>query len=272
MPQSHLLRHRLLQGLQVVEFAVEEECGLMIDGFHTPPMIMMGHGRAYYRQLYEAQGYDKVKEMHAYLIKIRDPLPSGIQRIVDMARRNRRIKVRSLDTKNFEGDLKIAFDIFNKAWADNWGFVPFTDEESIHAAKSLKQILLPDWVRIAYYNDEPMAFMLALPNINAMIHDLNGKLLPFGWAKFLWRLKFGQIEGIRVPLMGVLPEHQKTPVGAALAFHMIEDIRLVCVAKGAMRGELSWILEDNLGMRQILSRIESTIYKTYAIFEKQLSA
>ena len=144
------------------------------------------------------------------------------------------------------------------------------DEEALHAAKSMKQVLIAEWGRIAYYDDEPVAFMIALPDINGMIGDLDGKLLPFGWVKFLWRLKINDIEGMRVPLMGILPEYQKKPVGAALALHMIEDVRLATLKRNLQRGELSWILEDNLGMRNIISRIESVVYKTYAIFEKSL--
>ena len=250
--------------------SVNEECGLLIDGFDTPPMIMMGHGRSYYRALFEVNGYEKAKEMYAYLIDIQESLPPGIQRIVDMARRNRHLHVRPLDMKNFDRDLKTCFSIFNKAWAGNWGFVPFTDEEALHAAKSMKQVLIAEWGRIAYYDDEPVAFMIALPDINGMIGDLDGKLLPFGWVKFLWRLKINDIEGMRVPLMGILPEYQKKPVGAALALHMIEDVRLATLKRNLQRGELSWILEDNMGMRNIISRIESVVYKTYAIFEKSL--
>ena len=158
-----------------------------------------------------------------------------------------------------------------KAWSENWGFVPLTPAEVAHVGKKLKPIVYEDMIRIAELDGEPVAFMIALPDLNEAIKPLNGKLLPFGWAKLLLWLRKPQVRTMRVPLMGVLKELQASRLASQLAFMMIEYIRRAAVVKyGSTRGEIGWILDDNQGMRSIAETIESKVNKTYEVYQKAL--
>lgn len=251
--------------------SVNSELGLLVDGFDTPPMLMMGHARPYYGRLVERAGYAKARDLYAYILDVRKTFPPVILRVVDIARRDPRITIRQIDLSRYDAELDTIMRLFNAAWAENWGFVPFTDAEAKHAAKSLKPLINPQFAQICEYDGEPAAFMITLPDINDWIADLDGRLLPFGWAKLLWRIKRFRPRRVRVPLMGVRPDLQRSRAGGAMAFLMIETIRAEVVARGGEWGELSWILEDNKGMNNILEQILSRIYKTYRIYEKALA-
>ncbi len=254
-----------------MSLSIWDEPGLLVSGFEGPPTVMMGHHRPAYRALIEAAGYAGVKDLHAWELDIARPFPDIVQRIVAMGERNARIRVRMADARRFDAEARLVLSILNEAWAANWGFVPLTDAEIAHASHKLRPIMFPDLIRIAEVDGEPVAFMLTLPDINELTRDLDGRLLPFGWAKLLWRLRKPRVSRMRVPLMGVRRHLQGTRMASMLAFMMIEATRRASVANyGATRGEIGWILEDNAPMRSIAVAIEATITRTYRIFEKDL--
>ncbi|MCH7807197.1 MAG: N-acetyltransferase [Proteobacteria bacterium] len=250
--------------------SVNEECGLLVKGFDTPPMIMMGHALPYYEKLYKAAGYRKAKDMFAYFLNIRKGFDEKILRFVAMGQRNKSIEIRDADLKNYDAELKEFFSIFNDAWAGNWGFIPFTDEEARHAAKEMKPVVAAHRCRICSYKGKTVAFMITLPDTNDMIKDFKGKLYPFNIFKLLWRIKMKYPKRVRVPLMGVRRHLQGTMAGACMVFMMIETIRVEVYRRGGRVGELSWILEDNDAMNKILADIGCIKYKTYRVFDKVL--
>jgi hypothetical protein len=161
--------------------------------------------------------------------------------------------------------------ILNDAWSDNWGYIPLTPAEIAYAGKKLKPIVYEDLIRIAEYDGEPVAFMMTLPDLNELTRDLNGSLLPFGWAKLLWRLRKPRTRTMRVPLMGVLKKLQASRLASQLAFMLIEYIRRDAVAHyGTKRGEIGWVLEDNGPMKSIADAIDSHVNRIYRIYEKPL--
>jgi hypothetical protein len=162
-------------------------------------------------------------------------------------------------------------EIFNDAWSDNWGFVPMSQAELRHMAKALKPIVRPQSVAIAELDGKPVAMAIGLPNVNEVIADLDGRLLPFGWMKLLWRLKVKTPKTARVPLMGVRKAYHGSLLGAALAIAVIERIWQGQTAMGVVGGELSWILEDNLAMRRMIEQFGGVAYKTYRIYERGLA-
>lgn len=248
-----------------------DEIGQLVDGFDTPPQVMMGHAPRHMGPMIEAHGYGKAKDLYAYLLDITVGFPERINRIVAAGDANPRIVMRKPLMKRFEAEAAVILDILNDAWSDNWGYVPLTDAEVQHAAKNLKQIVVPDFIRICEFDGEPVGFMIVLPNLNDLIRDLDGSLLPLGWAKLLLRLRKPWTDSVRVPLMGVRKKLQSSRTGALMAFMMIEHLRLETRRlAGATRAELSWILEDNLPMRGILEAIGCFIYKTYRVYEKAL--
>jgi hypothetical protein len=248
--------------------SINQECGLLVAGFDTPPSMMMGHALPYYAGRIEECGYSKEKDLLAYIVE-GDVEPSPARRTI-IKRAKGRIQARPLRKKHFQEDLDIIFSIFNDAWSDNWGFVPFTQKELEHMANDMKLLIKDELVSIAEVDGEPAAFMVALPNLNEVIHDCDGRLLPFGWLKILWRLKVRYPESTRVMLMGVLKKYHNSLLGAALAYTVIDEVQKAGIKCGIKKVELSWILEDNTAMRNIIRDGGAREYKTYRIFSKDL--
>lgn len=248
--------------------SINQELGLLVDGFDTPPSMMMGHARPYYAERLQDNGYRKEKDLLAYIISTNSELTKAVRTIATKVKT--RVLIRNLRMSQFIEELQIIRDIFNDAWSQNWGFVPFTNKEFEHLGKDLKMLADEKLVKIAEVDGEPAAFMVLLPNINEVIRDLNGRLLPFGWFKMLWRLKVKYPKSARIPLMGVRCRYHGSMMGAALAFGMIADARQPALKRGIKEVELSWILEDNMRMRNIIESLGGRVYKTYRIYSKDL--
>ena len=244
--------------------------GLLVKGFDHPPMAMMGHNKAAYEAWVESAGYAGIKDLLTYDLPT-TPFPPLIQRIVAAGEKNPRINIRKIDRKRFDAEATLILNILNEAWSDNWGFIPLTDSEIAYAGKKLKPIVLEDMILVAEYDGEPVAFMMALPDINEFIRDLKGADSPFALLKLLWRLKKMRPTAGRVPLMGVLRKLHATRLASQLAFMMIEYIRRAGYGHyGIGRAEVGWILDDNAPMISIANAIESKINRRYRIYEKAL--
>lgn len=252
--------------------SINQECGLLIEGFDTPPYFLMGHAPAYYGQRVSECGFAKAKDLIAYTYEFADGLPKKAQALLEKGADKRvGVRVRPLDRRHFERDLAAIVDIFNDAWSSNWGFVPFTDDEVRQMGKDLRPIVRDRFISIAEIDGEPVAMAVSLPNVNEAIADLNGRLLPSGWAKLLWRLKVRGTKSARLPLMGVRRRYHGTALGASLALSVIDALRAYHSEIGTERAELSWILEDNLPTRRMIELIGGRAYKTYRLYEKALA-
>jgi hypothetical protein len=252
-------------------FSINDETGLLVDGFDTPPSMMMGHAQQYYKTHVEALGFTKVKDVYAYDYDLRAPLTREIERAWRWAKKTTQISVRPLDKKNMAGELDIIMSIFNDAWSANWGFVPFTPDELKLLGTNLKMLVTGNYVAIASYNGEPAAMAITLPNLNEWIAGMNGRLLPLGWAKLLPRVIAKKPRTLRLPLMGVRKAFHDSVTGSALAFSVIMALRDYHLLRGVERIEMSWVLEDNKGMRNILESAGAKPYKTYRVYEKALA-
>jgi hypothetical protein len=264
------LRARAIQHVTgPFNFSINQECGLLVDGFESPPMVMMPHNPDYYSLRLEAEGYTKAKDLLAYWVNS-DFQPPRVMRGLLQRFRNT-IRIRMLDQADFKRDIFLLREIFNDAWSGNWGFVPFTDSEFEEVGNLLKWVVDRDWVWIAEVDGTPAAFIVEIPNLNEAARDLNGRLLPFGWWRIFRRIRRNQLTSARVPLMGVRRQFQNTPLGAALAYRLIGALQAPTLKKGIPGVELSWILEDNKGMDTILRSIGCRVYKHYRIYGKQLA-
>ena len=269
--EAWLRQQGMTRVLAPISLSVWEEPGLLTKGHDHPPTVMMGHDNPAYQGWIEQHGYGLVKTLKTYDLDITKQFPPLVRRIVQSGQRNPRIKIRQVKLNDFDREARIIIDILNDAWSNNWGFVPFTDTEIAYTGKKLKPLVREDLIVIAELEGRPVAFMLTLPNMNEVLMGLDGKLLPFGWAKLLWWLRKPRGRTIRVPLMGVLREFQATRLASQMAFMMIEYIRIHAVANyGFTRGEIGWILEDNQGMVAIADAIGCTLNKEYSIYEKVL--
>lgn len=261
------------QGLRRVlgpfNLSINDECGLLVEGFETPPAVMMGHAHPYYAGRLEEQGYVKAKDLLAYEIGDDFVMSRAMEVVVRKAAN--RVRLRPLDRSKLEQDLVLLRDIFNDSWSQNWNFVPFTEAEFRHMGRDLARLLPDDFVQIAEVDGVPAAMAVLMPNLNEIIRDLNGRLLPFGWLKLLWRLKRAYPRTARVPLLGVRKRYQQSMLGAALSVLIIEGMRVAGKKRGIKEVELSWILEDNMKMRRLIEELGGTIYKRYRVYQKELT-
>jgi hypothetical protein len=251
--------------------SINEESGVLVDGFDTPPMLMMPHDAPYVGPHLERLGYGKVRDLYAYLCDTTAALPPSSAAIVARGL-PRDVTVRPMRFKSLKEDIASLVSIFNDAWATHWGFVPITEAEVDHMAKAMRPLLHERLIWFADVKGTPAAFGLCLPNLNAAIRDLGGSLMPFGWAKLLWRLKVSGVPTARVPLMGVRKAYGESMLGRLLALHVVEALRREALAKGITALEMSWILEDNRPMRHLAEAVGGRVYKTYRVYEKELSA
>ncbi len=253
-----------------MNLSINEECGLLVDGFDTPPMMMMPYDPPYLAPHFAARGYTKAKDLLAYLIDTTTELPEAARRIVERPLPDN-VKIRPLDTADYAGEVRRLVAIFNDAWADNWGFIPFDAAEIDLMAKEMRPLIDKRLVWFAEVDGAAAAFVVCLPNLNEAIADLDGSLLPLGWAKLLWRIKVKGLTTGRVPLMGVRREMTGTLLGGILPFLLIDRLRRAVRETRMRRIEMSWVLDDNRPMRTLAEAMCGPAYKTYRLFERDLA-
>lgn len=247
-----------------MSFSTNEECGLLVAGFGEPPFILMAHNPPYYPPLLEAAGYQKAKDLLAYMVERGSGVPERLRRAAERLERRLGLHFRALDMKRLKQEVASVKAIYNSAWERNWGFVPMTDEELDAMARDLKRIVDPRFCFIVEDAERPVAFSLTLPDLNQALRHLDGRLLPFGFLKLVWWAR--KIDQARVLTLGVIPGYRNRGLDALLIARSFAAAH----AHGIRRGECSWVLEDNTGMRRAIENVGGVAYKTYRIYEKPL--
>jgi GNAT superfamily N-acetyltransferase len=247
-----------------MDFTTNDECGILIDGYDLPPTILTNWHHPYYPGLIEGAGLTKAMDLYMWSLDVADraSVHPAIWRVAADVERKYGITVRNMRKKDMEAEVGRFLEVYNAAWERNWGFVPLTEEEVRHYAKDLKQILDENWAFIAEKDGEPVAAALTLPDYNQVFKHLNGRLLPFGWAKFLWYRR--KIDRVRVFALGAKPEYQHTGVGAKL-YEMHWDAG---ERTNQGRGETGWTLEINKPMNRAMERMGGKVIRTYRVYEK----
>jgi hypothetical protein len=263
----------MTHALGPISFSMWDQCGLLVEGFDSPPYFMMGHAKPYFDAHIKAAGYRGVQDLLAFVYDRYTPLPPVADRIVQRALKSEDVVVRPIlkDRKHFDGEIASLMEIINDAWSDNWGFVPITADEMHEIAMMVRLVLRPGDVAIAEFKGEPAAFTMVIPDFNEAIRDLGGRLFPLGWAKALWRLKVSGLRRTRMPFMGVKKKFQTSPIGAALALGVIASARKFNVERGGEYGELSWVLDQNEQVKRIISLVGAREHKRYRIYEKRVA-
>ncbi|MCY3558041.1 MAG: N-acetyltransferase [Chloroflexi bacterium] len=249
-------------------FTINDESGCLVEGFDSPPMVAMPHGRPWFPELIEANGYRKVKDLWAYHYPVDAPLGDRRQRAWQRIHEHPRVTVRPFDKRNFQRDVRIAAEIFNEAWVENWSSVPITEEEADRLASDLVQFADPDLTAFVEIDGDPAAMVISIPNLNECARDIDGRLFPFGWAKLLWRLRRRPESG-RVMLLGVR-QKWRTREFAQLGVMLTAEVHVRGAAKGYRWAELGWVLEDNHLLNHALRRTDAEVYKVYRVYEKAL--
>ncbi|MGE5172485.1 MAG: N-acetyltransferase family protein [Betaproteobacteria bacterium] len=246
--------------------STNDECGFLLEGFDSPPMIMMTYTPPYYLEYMEHCGMTKAKDLFAYIVIVNDvAVVERLERLSQgVKKRIPGLTVRPASVKEFERDLEIVKDIYNSAWSKNWGFVPMTDEEIDSMAKRLKPLIVPELLILAEVDGKPAAFFMVVPDYNQVFSRLDGKLFPFGIFKFLWYSR--KVTDIRGITLGVKEEYRRKGIEALL---YLESFR-AAKRRGYQRAEMSWILEDNTLVQKGCDLMGGKLYKKYRIYEKRL--
>jgi hypothetical protein len=234
-------------------------------------MFLMPWDGAWLPAHLEQQGYRPARDLFAYRHDALDQPQHKGRRLLDRIGRDPSVNARFADLGRIDQEISVIANVFNDAWADNWGFVPLTLEEVTHLAKELKPFIANESMTVIEVEGEPQAFAFALPNLLELSDGLDGKLIPFGWVRVLTRYFISPIRSERLALMGVKRRYRDNPLGAALAFLAIEKLREGSRKRGIVAAELGWVLDTNHRMRSMLEDAGARHYKTYRIYEKLLA-
>jgi hypothetical protein len=253
-----------------MDFTTNDEIGVLIEGYELRPMILENWHPPFYKDLIEGQGFAKTIDLLMWSLRLGD-LKEGqrfdpaIHAAAEKALRDEGVVIRNISLRNLRAEMRAFSEIYNEAWGDNWGFVPATDAEIEFHAKTLKQVLDEDWAYIAEKDGQPVGAALTLPDINQVMAKLNGRLLPFGWLRFL--LGKGKIDQLRVFALGVKHEYRHSGVAAGLYLKHLETAARPGTIEG---GEMGWILETNGPMNRAMEGMGGKVVKKYRVYEKSL--
>lgn len=241
--------------------SVNDEYGLLIDGFDKPPAVLMVYNLAYYQRLIEAYGFGKAKDLYAYHVHKDKVFSEKLTRVSELLKRREGVVFRSLNMKDFDNEVMQIRDLYNRGWQRNWGEVPMTEEEFQYVAKDLKPVVNPELVIIAEVKGKPVGFGMSLPDLNIIMKDnKKGYLLPFLIRLLLFKKR---IDFIRIIILGVLPEYLNSGIGGALFY----ETGRRSVEQGYPHGEASWVVEDNVMMNRGAELMRGDRYKTYRVYQ-----
>jgi hypothetical protein len=254
--------------------SINSESGLLVDGFSEPPMVLMPWNPPYIKDALERRGYERAQDLLSYRYDVtsRDRQDSGSGGVLSRPEWKGRLRVRSADFNDLVREVQTVVDIFNDAWSENWGFVPFTVDEFMSNAKALKWILPADASFIVELDGNPQAFGIVLPNFPEVTSDLGGRLMPFNFLKAGWRLRTGKYTSGLLALFGVRRALHRSATGGAVLLAFIDELRRRSRRLNLDFLEIGWIIEDNHAIRRPIELQGSRVYKTRRIYKKSLIA
>jgi ribosomal protein S18 acetylase RimI-like enzyme len=253
-----------------IDYSTNYVCGLLVAGFDFPPTLLTAHNPPYYPALIEGLGFDKVIDFYAWWFSEPARAATRLRRLAASLKKRDAATIRQGNLKNFRAEAGRLREIYNDAWKENWGFVPFTEKEFEFMAKELKQLVVPEFTLIAEVGDEPVGFILCVPDINVALRKINGRLtsygLPIGLAKLLYHKS--RIRTARLIALGVKPKYRRGGIAEMLVLRIIEDAMI----KRGFTGELSMTLENNHLINRFLAAIGAKKYKTYRIYRRRINS
>jgi GNAT superfamily N-acetyltransferase len=248
-----------------MNLSMNDECAFLLEGFDSPPMVMMPYNPRYYLDLMTQCGMAKAKDLYAFFMSADDDMKKKIRAIVSQIEKRTDVTLRSLNLKDIEEETERIKFVYNHGWEKNWGFVPWTEEEMDYMAKRLKFVADPDIIILAEDRGKPVGFAFALPNYNEVLIKMNGRLFPFGILKFLFNKK--KIESVRAVVFGILKEYRHS----GISYLLYSEFEKCVKAKGYKWGETSWQLEDNDAINKFVMSIGGEVYKKFRIYERGIS-
>lgn len=246
-----------------IDYSTNYVCGLLIDGFEHSPTLLTAHNPPYYARLIESCGFAKIKDWYAWWFS-EFPAPAERLRKIAAARAGKqKVKIREVNLRDIKGEAARLRSIYNRAWEKNWGFVPFTEAEFDHMAHEMKPLVEPEGLLIAETETEPIAFIIAVPDINVALKKINGRLFPFGLIKLLYYKR--KIRTARLVALGVIEKYRRTGIAEALVLKIMDE-----AVKRGFTGEVSMTLEDNVMVNRFIEAVGAKKYKTYRIYQKPI--
>lgn len=250
-----------------LSLSMNDEVGCLVEGFDSPPMLMMPHHRPYQAGLIEQAGFERIRTMYAWKYDVGN-LKRRVQQAHDTIAALPEVSSRPVNMNNVEGDTRIVMELYNDAWADNWGHVPMTPAELRALAKDFKLLLRPEITRIAFIEGQPAAVAIAVPNLNEALRDLHGKLLPLGLFKLIYRLKLQQMQTARLIILGIAKRFRNNRKYAALSLYLYAKLNDGGQKLGIKWGELSYTDEANGPVNTAIKMMGGSIYKKYGVYER----
>jgi len=257
------------RGMEIIRgpmnLSINDECAFLLEGFDSPPVIMMPYNPPYYLELMEKCGLYKAIDLYAFYMTKDHKTADKVQEIVEKIKKNTTVTLRIVNLKNLREEVKKIKYIYNNAWEKNWGAVPWTDEEMAHIADRLKTLADPNLVILAEDKGKPIGFAFGLPDYNELIKKMNGRLTPLGIIKFFLHKK--KIKGMRAIVFGVLKEYRHI----GISYLLYSELEKNAQKRGYEWCETSWQLEDNDAINNFTISIGGRVYKKYRIYEKKLN-
>lgn len=250
-----------------MDFSMNDESGILIEGFELEPLIRQPWHPPYYQRLCEQAGLSKAIDLYSWDLDVSNrgtTLLPVLEELDQKAREEHGVTIRKMSRLHLRREMDIFAEIYNAAWADNWGFVPYSEKDLDAYALDLQLVYTPEWFMVAEKDGEPIAIAITLIDVNQVLKKMKGRLLPLGWWHFLRRNTVA--DRVRVGFLGVKPEFQHTGVAAALYIAHFE----AATRTNQDRGEAGWILETNEAMNRGLEAMGGSIVKRYRVYERPL--
>jgi GNAT superfamily N-acetyltransferase len=248
-----------------MNLSMNDECAFLLEGFDSPPVVMMPYNPKYYLDLMEKCGLIKAKDLYAFYMTRDHEMMSNVNRIVEKVRKESPVTLRTVNLKNIEQEAGLIKYVYNNAWEKNWGFVPWTEKEMDYMAKKLKTVADPNLIILAEHEGRPIGFTFGFPNYNEVIKKMGGRLTPWGLLKFLYYRK--KIKGFRAIVFGILKKYRLTGV----SYLLYSELNKNAISKGYDWCETSWQLEDNKAINRFVASLGGKVYKKYRIFERKIA-
>ena len=267
---EHWLRERgRTEIMGPIDYSTNYVCALLIDGFQFPPTILTAHNPPYYKDLIESCGFTKAKDWYAWWFADPARAAARLRPLGERFRKRLAVTIRAGNLKNIREESRRLRQIYNQAWKNNWGFVPFTEAEIEFMTQELSQLIIPEFTLIAEVGDEPAGFILCVPDINVALRHINGRLTTFGFPIGLLKLLYykSRIRTARLIALGVIEKYRRAGIAEMLVLRIVEDAMI----KHGFTGELSLTLEDNFMINRFLEAIGAHRYKTYRIYSKSIA-
>jgi hypothetical protein len=252
-----------------LSFSINEEVGVLVRGFELAPAILMGHAPHWSSNLLEQAGLSKEIDTFAYRLRISE-VPAVIRRLARLATRTGRVSVRPFHMRNYRAEILTLVDVFNDAWSMNWGFVPFSEAEIDALISETRFLLRGEYGRLLFLDDEPVGVMLALPDINHVIRDFGGRLLPFNWLKLLRAYSTAKWQTARIPILGLKRALHRAPIATSLLALLVAEFLEEARNYPLEWVEFSWVLETNTAMTALAEMAAGPPLRTYRVYAKDL--